>query len=415
MSNPEELLELAQAWATQRGRTFAPELVDTAIRLRDSYDGLEAHRWPARTVEHLMLVRWPSHGPHGVPDVAALVASLDTFWRFLRSTGRMAGGSAEPAALAQEARKAGKRMAAACTDDRNFGSNKILLGFGAEIGVTLDDATSIEEVQERFQRITDAWNALPIDERRRRTPGLDALEAEAGAEGVDDGYEWTADLSDPATSAPHVRASEFVASLRALVDWVGTGREVTSTGALRPVIARAAVDALGLGDWDRSWRSAMDCLPLHRLWLAAVGTELVELRATKAVAHPEAWPTTDREWVAFGLTAVHELYDLATYEGIEYPLTELLFEIDGRQGAPKKRAAVADWWWQSPGNPLAGPEHDAVMRPISDDTLAGCLEFFGDLGLWTERAGYLIGTDFGWDCAVYLAATHSPDGQDFEG
>ena len=57
MSNPEELLELAQAWATQRGRTFAPELVDTAIRLRDSYDGLEAHRWPARTVEHLMLVR----------------------------------------------------------------------------------------------------------------------------------------------------------------------------------------------------------------------------------------------------------------------------------------------------------------------------------------------------------------------
>ena len=76
MSNPEELLELAQAWATQRGRTFAPELVDTAIRLRDSYDGLEAHRWPARTVEHLMLVRWPSHGPHGVPDVAALVASL---------------------------------------------------------------------------------------------------------------------------------------------------------------------------------------------------------------------------------------------------------------------------------------------------------------------------------------------------
>ena len=55
------------------------------------------------------------------------------------------------------------------------------------------------------------------------------------------------------------------------------------------------------------------------------------------------------------------------------------------------------------------------MRPISDDTLAGCLEFFGDLGLWTERAGYLIGTDFGWDCAVYLAATHSPDGQDFEG
>ena len=79
------------------------------IRLRE-YDDLEPTYWPAGSVEHLLLERWPSKGDVDVPDETTLVETLDGWFRFLRSTGRMSGRSADPKQLAREARRAAPRM-----------------------------------------------------------------------------------------------------------------------------------------------------------------------------------------------------------------------------------------------------------------------------------------------------------------
>ena len=64
----------------------------------------------ARLGDGLMTVRWPGHGPLDPPDIDALVATLDTFWRFLRATGRMASGSADVKTLVREARRSATPM-----------------------------------------------------------------------------------------------------------------------------------------------------------------------------------------------------------------------------------------------------------------------------------------------------------------
>ncbi len=117
-----------------------------------------------------MLTRWPAHGPLDPPDVPTLLATLETFWRFLRNTGRMAGGSADPGDLAREAKSASRRMAAACADPANFGQSKQLFSFGREIGITLDDVADTYEANQRMEKIVEAWNALPAEERLRRSP-----------------------------------------------------------------------------------------------------------------------------------------------------------------------------------------------------------------------------------------------------
>lgn len=87
MDENELLLRHAERWASERQRTLDAELVGDAVRLRAAHDGFAANRWPARSVQHLMLTRWPSHGPLGVPDVPTLVASLDTFLEVLAVDG----------------------------------------------------------------------------------------------------------------------------------------------------------------------------------------------------------------------------------------------------------------------------------------------------------------------------------------
>lgn len=457
MDDNELLLRHAEKWAGERKRTFDRDLVETAIDLRATHDGLDANKWPADSARHLMLSRWPSHGPVGVPDVAALVDSLDSFWRFLRTTGRMGGGSAEPAALAKEAKQAAKKMAAACADERNHGAAKSMLSFGAEIGIGLDDVPDLETMNERLQQIQAAWNALPADERRRRSPGLDQLPVArpdplldwADDDPYDDLYpDLSGELNDPAVSAPHFVGSPYLASLCALVDWVGDGRPITSTGVLKPAVAREAYEALDLWAWDRDWkrvgrpdasdapevdaalkegaqhgwRSAMECVPLARLWEPAVETGLIELKSTKAIAHPELWPADDAGWVNLGMDVVHAVFHLAMDLGVDEPLLPLLATADHRDGTVLKKHALHDWWWHEPMNPFNSPtltgEDDELpddLRPISDEIVDGFLAFFGGLGLWDEPGIFFHGTEFGSDNLLALEDAHGLDLDGFEG
>jgi hypothetical protein len=205
----ELLLRHAERWAVEHDRPLDRDLVGLVVRLRADHDDLAANLWPGGSAEHLMLERWPAHGPAEPPDVDSLQASLDTYWRFLRATGRMAAASAEPALLRKEAKKAARRMPAACADTSRYGAAKSLLGFGDEIGLSLEDVADEDQLQPRLEEIIAAWNALPIDERRRRSGdavGLGGFPGSDMAGGLDDAYV----PNDPSVTAPYVRSSEFI-------------------------------------------------------------------------------------------------------------------------------------------------------------------------------------------------------------
>lgn len=451
----ELLLRHARKWAEAHRRVLDGELIEEAIRLRSVHDGWAANRWPSDSVTHLFLVRWPAHGPLDPPDVPALQTSLETFWRFLRNTGRMAGGSAEPAALVREAKAAGRKMPDACADLANFGPTKQMLAFGREIGISMDDLQNQDDLNDRFQQIQEAWNALPTDERRRRSPGtgntgsrmansltqaanhmqqygemppgwalpeMPRLDQQPDDEPV---YP-----TDPAISAPLYRASPFVQRVLALCEWVGDGREVTATQVLRPAVAEQAYADLDLWDWERAWakvkdqayaskqeldeqraargfphwRTAADCLPLDRLWLPAQNAGLITITGKKAVFDRKAMPGTDMGWAHMAQALLAGLAYRAQHLRSFDPLLSILMDI-AMGGTPRSVVELKELWWSSPANGLSrrfGGE--ALARMLSDEQLEGCLVMFEDTGAWTTRRGKLVGTDIGWDLAITAMA-----------
>lgn len=107
--------------------------------------------------------------PRG-PDADALADTLDTFVHFLRATGRMASGSAEPKELAKEARRAAPRMAQACADIGAHSQTKVLTQFGKEVGIDLESASSQEDMNAKLGQLMETWNNLPVEERQARMP-----------------------------------------------------------------------------------------------------------------------------------------------------------------------------------------------------------------------------------------------------
>ncbi|HEX2705584.1 MAG TPA: hypothetical protein VHM65_07490, partial [Candidatus Lustribacter sp.] len=236
MDEYELLIRHTEAWAAAKTRPLDTDLLSSLLHLRAVHDRRPGTSWPAGSAEHLLTVRLPGHGPLGAADPEAIVATLDTFWRFLRGTGRMASGSAEPRDLLREARRAIPTMQARAEDPAYFGQSKALQQFGAQIGITLDDLADMDDLNARMQQITDAWNALPEEERFARMPrpgsagslAADELAQALGeytSNGEPSGLGPDADdvipVQDAAVVARQARESGFLRSCLALAEWVG--------------------------------------------------------------------------------------------------------------------------------------------------------------------------------------------------
>lgn len=450
--DPHELLiRHAVAWADKRRQPLDPDLLGTVLQLRDFHDASAPQEWPAGSAEHLMLVRWPSHGPSGVPDVERLVETLDSFWRFLRGTGRMASSSADPRELAKEARRAAPRMPDACADPTRHGAAKSVVEFGESMGLSLDGAESVEELNERMQQIVEAWNALPDDQRMAMSPSsahqgslrgmaatdlMSSLMEDDDEDDLDDVFglgdeDGNIPFADVAEVAADVRAAPFVQQCRRLVEWVGErGKEITPKEVLRLAPAREAYDVLGLGEWDLeadrlaygdlvpelplesqelmvasardSFRSAADCRPLDRLWTACVEAELLELSRTRAYA---AWeePSSDEEWRHLGVVLASSVLIQADYIHLGPLIAALLHLLDpARESMPL--AELEDRWWQSPKNYLTLLGHrDNSRRERSDSMLHRALYEMEDLRVWRREGDALLPTAFGYDMALLAA------------
>jgi hypothetical protein len=72
----------------------------------------------------------------------------------------------------------------------------------------------------------------------------------------------------------------------ALAQWTGTSRELTTTGALRPVVAVEACRMLGIDVPSGKLRSAKDVPELDQAWAVALAADLVLATANRANAAP---------------------------------------------------------------------------------------------------------------------------------
>ncbi|WP_122263823.1 hypothetical protein [Ornithinimicrobium cerasi] len=452
MDDHELLIRHAVAWADKRRQPLDRDLLETVLQLRDFHDASAPQEWPEGSAEHLMLVRWPSHGPSGVPDVDALVATLDSFWRFLRGTGRMARASAEPRALTKEARRAAVQMPEACQDPARRSASKTLMEFGESIGLTLDGAESVEEVNARLQQIMHAWNDLPDDQRMTLMPGsahhgsvpgvaaTDLVSSLLDDEADEDDDPWgLADengmipFADLAEVAADVRDAPFVHQCRRLVEWVGKGREITYKDVLRLAPAREAYDVLRLAAWERadsslvlggdlldsppeveelwaaasrdSFRSAADCRALDRLWVPCLGAGLLELSRSRAYG---TWdePGSDEEWRHRGVMLAGSVLINLPPTHVAPVMGALMHLLDpGRESVPLRE--LEEWWWQSPRNAFAHlgqGEGEAMVRGWSDQAMHRALHEMDDLRVWRREGDLLRPTAFGHDVALLAAS-----------
>ena len=159
----------------------------------------------------------------------------------------------------------------------------------------------------------------------------------------------SADLADAALGCPALTRA------RKLAEWVGSGKELTSTGVLRPAVAAHACRALGIQLPAARLRSALDVDELMRDWATAIDAGLIMAHGRYAFAAPDMTVSLDPElalngWVraaarvmgvpedpcAGCLTVVHELYRCSGPVGMEElaaavaALTEPVTAADGR-------------------------------------------------------------------------------------
>lgn len=441
------LIRHAETWAAAKKRQLDASVLAQVLELRDRYEDLRYGSWPGGSAEQLLLRTWPAYGPPP-PDVAVLGDTLDTFWGFMRATGRMASGSATPAELRKEAKRCLAKLPAAYADPANHSQGRVFKDFGADIGIDLEGAADVDDLQARLSQVMAAWNALPIAERTRRMPDpspksvrgreMTAMAGEMLAGDPDE--EWDEEVpelrsGDPAVTAPQVRAAPYVLACLALADWVGEGREVTQAGVLRPAVAREAYRDLGLAEWDiryddarwgeerypddpavhavvvenlaNAWRSAGDCLALDRLWTAVVATGLVDVGSRRATRSADR-PTENEHWVLLGITLVLSLLDRLD-EWHTDPLVG--FMLSAHVAGGRYPLAAAYEWWDTRCPPPLRDLESIDWRGRLD----AMLFHFADCALWWIEEDHYELTDFGHDFLVVYCAMLEQQMQDAEG
>lgn len=411
--DPWTLLQHAEDWATARKRPFDRALVALALRARAKDADQTGECWRTGSAEHLMRQVERRH-PIDVTTVSAMVDGLDTFWRFLRATGRMRSGSAEPKELTREVRRAARRM-------------------------TLGAPTPETSVTTVDEPLTGTLVRRALNELRPRTPQGDAPDvahwlAHWGIEPFsdDDGHhddddwrdedDWEDDLArmddlmeqtwellpgpefdwmeDHLLAVPtqEVQESRLIQDCLRLARWVGSGRDVTNGGRLGPA---DLLESHGALQTARSGQPEA----LHALWEACVAADLITVESTVARVTPRARldPRAVTEWAELAQTAVTAAL-LERLRGLPFePLLRVLFPFL-REGVDRVEVTeVRDWWWDHRANIWSALRTQAsAARELSDREVDRVLSHAEDTGIWRREGTVLHQTPLGRCVAVRL-------------
>jgi hypothetical protein len=229
------------------------------------------------------------------------VRVLHAFLAYLADSGAMREPSAR--SLARELDKIAPRFADAVMDPANWGPGRMFAQSMAADGVDIGD-------QDAVRRYIDTYNARlphPHEDDEYDDEGVDLKEAF----GLPDEMAPMRLPSVPELAAM-ARSAPMIGQLRALADWLGTGRAVTENGDLRGADVAEAAAVLGIGipvmADDRALPGMAELPAVGRmrdvpqieyLWQLALDSGFIELDddETHAVRGEvaEAWEDIDAE------------------------------------------------------------------------------------------------------------------------
>lgn len=352
--------------------------------------------------------------PIDATGVSAMVNDLDTFWRFLRATGRMRSGSAEPKDLIREARRAARRMTLSAptaepsvtTVDEPLTGILVREALNAlrprpQQGDARDVAHHLEHWgTEHFSdddrhHDDDDWDDEDDweDDLAREDDLMEQTwELLPGRE-----FDWMEDhlLAVPAQD---VQESRLIRDCLRLARWVGSGRRVTNNGGLGPADLREAQGALQL-------ERPGDPEALHAIWAACVAADLITVGSSVARVTPTAQPRprAATEWAELAETAVIASLLVRLRELPFEPLLRVLFPFL-REGVDRVEVTeVRDWWWDHRANIWSALGTQApAARELSDREVDRVLTHAEDTGIWRREGTVLHETPLGRCVAVRL-------------
>ena len=411
MGDHELLIRHAETWASTKNRTLDPHVLAAVLGVWTSHEGHTALEWPAGSAERLLLQQWPHHRPIADADIGVLVESLETFWRFLRATGRLRSGSAEPRDLVKEARRAAPRMPA---DHRAADPQSVmeaLVEWPGESGEDFDEDDDYDEYEDYYDDFAheETWALEP--------------------RGI---HDWELDASVEA-SARDARQSPFVQECLRFARWVD-GTRVTN-GVLGPAQIREAEAQFGLPAWEQEFldrsplqgpglREGSALLPgildgnlggldhlvstraLQSLWHGCVSAELIKVGATTVRATPAADPQrelTENDWSQLGQEAVTKaMLTRCFLEPID-PILRVLLPFLRKGVDQVDEEEVVNWWWEHDANPWNQLGLQVTQaRRASDRQVRRLLWSLDDMGLWRREGQTLHRTALGMDVAMLL-------------
>ncbi|MFB9925233.1 hypothetical protein ACFORO_02805 [Amycolatopsis halotolerans] len=234
------LIRRCTAWAEHDD--LDPLALGSALNFRHcSIDGRLGY-WTAGLVEEFLL----SYAPRALsvpPEEAGHVPeNLRLFLRYLHATG-LADPAGDPLAdLDAAITKAGAGFAAAMADELNFGVAKFWVMTAFRHGVDPADDVAMERFLDKVRAGKVDYNAEVLEKitARHLLDGGGLPERAVPQLPVS--------LPPDAELAAAAERTPVVARLRALVEWVGDGRALTSKGNLKLADARELVGLLGTGD-----------------------------------------------------------------------------------------------------------------------------------------------------------------------
>lgn len=294
---------------------------------RDLLAGPDPTVWQDDDLADLLLDIVPRKIQLDAVDRERLVPTLVDFFAFLEGTGRWSASSTPYGNLLEALTELAPAVQTALADParRSMGGN--IVAFALSEGTDLSDDHGLAAAMDRFNSLSFEERAAITETGRLPGAGMsdpdDTGRPRAGAafglavdgrpplslvpdldDGVaPDGDDWDGpdlDLADiwpaflgdpvdpdsmPAMPSPEEQAAalsgtELVRRADVLLDWLGTGRKVTATGALRQADTAEVLQLLGLG--TGKVRSMWEVGSLSLLWGALVTGGFLEVDGTTA-------------------------------------------------------------------------------------------------------------------------------------
>jgi hypothetical protein len=269
------------AWATGQGHSVDPFVLAAALDFRHySVDGRLGY-WTTGLVEQFLLVHVPRSLSITAREGAGTPETLRLFLRYVFAVG-LADPTGDPLVDLEAAiTKAGSAFAAAMADERNFGMGKFWVMTAIRHGVDPADARAMDSFLD--------------DARAGRVDYDEDVLAHIAARHVEDGggrperavVQLPVSLPAESELAAMAEHTSVVRGLRGLVDWVGHGRALTTTGNIKLGDARELVALLDTGDvfdprvGDRVFRTRSSAELPGLTWLVELAREVRLVRVVK--------------------------------------------------------------------------------------------------------------------------------------